>query len=134
MSDLKVIGAGLPCTGEPFPHPCTPFPPLTSLTFPLPSRRTGTASLRAALELLYHTKCFHMYEMLLSAQVSKEWIGAFEQLERGETVDFGPILAGYGCGVDSPIGDVYVQLAKQYPEAKVRDRASVFHVHPRAPS
>ncbi|ORY82358.1 P-loop containing nucleoside triphosphate hydrolase protein [Leucosporidium creatinivorum] len=93
MGDLQVIGAGLP--------------------------RTGTASLRAALEILGYGKCYHMYEVLLLTDRSKQWISAFQQLERGETVDWRPIFAGYQSGVDSPVGDVYIELAKQFPEAKV---------------
>jgi hypothetical protein len=82
----------------------------------------GTASLRAALEILGFTKCYHMYEVLLRTERSKQWISAFQQLERGETVDWRPIFAGYQSGVDSPVGDVYIEVAKQFPEAKVSAR------------
>lgn len=61
----------------------------------------------------------HMWTCWASAPLSKSWMDALERLSMGEEVDLRPLVEGYGAGVDTPVSDVYIELAKQFPEAKV---------------
>lgn len=46
---------------------------------------------------------------------------ACERLSMGENVDeqLRALVEGYGSGVDTPVSDVYIELARVFPEAKV---------------
>merc|ERR1712038_1163141 len=115
MSSLKVIGAG--------------------------SSRTGTRSLKYALEILYSdethaSKCYHADEWLGNYSHIKEWGRFFHQKlasassasnpggSRGGAMaepklDFGLLFIGHDCAVDAPIYVVYKELLAKYPSAKV---------------
>ena len=93
---LKVIGAGLP--------------------------RTGTLSMKAALEQLGFGRCYHMTEVFDAPWRSEAWTRCF----KGEPVDWDQVFEGFGAAVDAPACVVWPALAERYPEAKVvltvRDR------------
>lgn len=77
--------------------------------------RTGTESLKAALERLEFGPCDHMFELLKSTHR----VPLLEALERGDEIDFDSLFDGFGSAVDFPYAMYYRQLMAAYPEAKV---------------
>jgi hypothetical protein len=77
--------------------------------------RTGTESLKLALEQLGFDKCYHAYELLNNPEQTIYW----EQLQRGEKTDYDALFEGYQAAVDYPVCYHYRQLMEQYPDAKV---------------
>ena len=86
---LKVIGAGL--------------------------GRTGTLSLKVALEELGFSKCYHMTEVFAHQGHAQVWDAA----ARGEPVDWEALFRGYRATVDWPGCNFYKEFLRLYPEAKV---------------
>ena len=60
--------------------------------------RTGTMSLKAALERLGYGPCYHMIDLLESPERAPGWRAAAE----GEEVDWDSLLDGYEATVDWP--------------------------------
>ena len=91
MTDLQVIGAGL--------------------------GRTGTLSLREALEQLGFAPCHHMYVTLEQGHVSNLW----KHVRNGQDVDMNlkRIFAGFGATVDSPGCLFFEKFLEWNPHAKV---------------
>ena len=85
---LKVIGAGL--------------------------GRTGTLSLKLALEQLGFGPCYHMTEVLMEPSRGVLWVRAAD----GQA-DWDAIFAGYESMVDYPGCSFWRELAQFYPSAKV---------------
>jgi hypothetical protein len=81
--------------------------------------RTGTLSLKSALETLGYGPCYHMSVMMRNPSHAGFWAGAAERAGRGEVVDWEILLAGYGASVDWPGCVFYEELARAYPGAKV---------------
>ncbi|MCC5950799.1 MAG: sulfotransferase family protein [Acidimicrobiia bacterium] len=77
--------------------------------------RTGTLSLKAALETIGLGPCYHMQEVLKRPS----HIGAWHDVGRGIAVDWERLFAGFASTVDFPASVVYRQLLDVYPEAKV---------------
>lgn len=77
--------------------------------------RTGTASLKRALELLGFNPCYHMEEVFSH----REHIPTWEAATRGEPVDWGPFFQGWEATVDWPGCTFYKEILAAYPEAKV---------------
>lgn len=77
--------------------------------------RTGTLSLKLALEQLRLGRCFHMVELMENPNLLPHW----DRVGRGESVDWGEVFDGYGATVDWPSCSFYKQLAEHYPDAKV---------------
>jgi hypothetical protein len=77
--------------------------------------RTGTLSLKSALEELGFIKCYHMIEVLARMDDARTWDAA----SRGEPVDWDRLFDGYRATVDWPGCSFYRELLQQYPEAKV---------------
>lgn len=86
---LKVIGAGL--------------------------GRTGTLTLKTALEQLGFGPCHHMVEVF----ANPAQMGFWRRAAIGEAVDWEEVFAAYGSSVDWPSAHFYKALADRYPEAKV---------------
>jgi hypothetical protein len=88
--------------------------------------RTGTLSLKGALEQLGYVKCHHMLEVIKNPEQNAAWMAA----ARGDTVDWDALLDGYQAAVDWPACHFYRELADYYPDAKVvltvRDPAAWF--------
>jgi len=76
--------------------------------------RTGTASLKAALELLGFGPCYHMFEIRRSPWKAGDWLPAV----RGEALDWEKVFRGYRSAVDWPTCNFYVALAQAYPDAR----------------
>jgi hypothetical protein len=76
--------------------------------------RTGTMSLKLALEALGFGPCYHMAEVFKNPQAPGWWIDAAEGRP-----DWEKIFAGYNATVDWPNATFYAELAEAYPRAKV---------------
>ena len=77
--------------------------------------RTGTLSLKFALEELGYGPCYHMEEVMGSAADVDAWYG----FAQGDPVDWHQLFEGYGAAVDFPASVVYRQLLVAFPDAKV---------------
>ena len=77
--------------------------------------RTGTMSLKLALERLLEQPCYHMLEVFSHLEHAPTWEAAFN----GEQVDWEPVLGGYAAIVDWPGAGVWRQLAARSPDAIV---------------
>ncbi|KZO97741.1 hypothetical protein CALVIDRAFT_597227 [Calocera viscosa TUFC12733] len=88
--------------------------------------RTGTSSLKEALEILGFGPCHHMAE--LPGRMGRCW--AFVDAYHGKPTDWRVLMAGWGSTVDHPTADFVPELIVAFPEAKVilteRDNASVW--------
>ena len=86
---LKVIGAGL--------------------------GRTGTLSLKMALEELGFVKCYHMIEVI----GHPDHISVWDAAARGEKVDWEKLFEGYQATVDWPGCELFEEYTRLWPDAKV---------------
>jgi hypothetical protein len=77
--------------------------------------RTGTLSLKAALERIGYGPCYHMIEVLVSPERGRHWL---EQARSGSQ-DWDAIFRGYRATVDWPAAAVWRELVRRYPNAKV---------------
>ncbi|MEV6502791.1 sulfotransferase family protein [Streptomyces prunicolor] len=77
--------------------------------------RTGTLSLKAALERLGCGPCHHMQEVFSHQETISHW----ERAARGEGVDWQEIYGPYRSTVDWPGSRFWRELADFYPSAKV---------------
>jgi hypothetical protein len=77
--------------------------------------RTGTLSLKVALEQLGYTKCHHMMEVMGSPTQPGLW----HRLVDGGAPDWDAIFDGYRATVDWPACAWWRELAERYPDAKV---------------
>lgn len=78
--------------------------------------RTGTTSLKVALEQLGFGPCYHMFDVVNDEQRLAQW-------ERivcdGQPPDWEAVFAGYGSAVDGPCAIYYRQIMAAFPDAKV---------------
>jgi hypothetical protein len=86
---LSVIGAGMP--------------------------RTGTLSLKIALEQLGFGPCHHMTELFTHPHLVPLWEQAFD----GTLGDFEEIFKDYNATTDQPAAPLWDKLAARYPDAKI---------------
>lgn len=77
--------------------------------------RTGTMSLKAALEELGFGPCYHMTELFAHPEHADSWDAA----RRGEPVDWDGFLGDYEATVDWPGCTFYEELMERYPDANV---------------
>jgi hypothetical protein len=77
--------------------------------------RTGTLSLKLALNELGFGPCYHMTEVFSHPEHIPIWVAA----AHGEPVDWNEIFADYRATVDWPACDFYQELMQAYPDAKV---------------
>jgi hypothetical protein len=77
--------------------------------------RTGTHSLKLALEQLGFSKCYHMMELFNNP----DGIAYFNKAEAGEQVDWDSLFTGYQSAVDYPVARYYKEVFAKYPDAKV---------------
>ena len=77
--------------------------------------RTGTMSLKVALEELGLGPCYHMVELMNHPEHVPLW----EAATRGEPVEWEKIFGGYQSTVDWPAAAFYKELVEVYPDAKV---------------
>jgi len=81
--------------------------------------RTGTLSLKAALEELGFGPCYHMVELFENPEHVEFWDEAPDKVARGEPVDWEVVFSGYEATVDWPGCFFYKELMQAYPDAKV---------------
>jgi hypothetical protein len=77
--------------------------------------RTGTLSLKAALERLGAGPCYHMIEVLTAPDRAGHWIEAMHT----DAPDWEAIFDGYRATVDWPAAAWWRELVERYPDAKV---------------
>lgn len=77
--------------------------------------RTGTMSLKAALEKLGFDPCYHMTEVFENGGHIPLW----EAATRGESIEWEEIFKNYRATVDWPGAAFYERLMERYPDAKV---------------
>jgi len=90
--------------------------------------RTGTNSLKVALEQLLGGPCHHMFEIVTHPAQMPEWTNAIE----GGSVDWSTMPLGYVALVDWPGASFWPELSAANPEALVllslRDPESWYRV------
>jgi hypothetical protein len=77
--------------------------------------RTGTASMKLALEQLGLDPCYHMAEVIQAPERIDDWA----RVANGEPVDWDEVFRGYQATVDWPATAVWKELVDAYPDAKV---------------
>jgi hypothetical protein len=77
--------------------------------------RTGTLSLKVALEELGFARCYHMTDVLAHPEHAPLW----EAAARGEPIDWEALFQGYQATVDWPGCAFYEAFMRRYPDAKV---------------
>ncbi|MEV4219056.1 sulfotransferase family protein [Nonomuraea sp. NPDC049725] len=86
---LEVIGAGFP--------------------------RTGTSSMKAALERLGFGPCFHMFDVMTKPGIAERWA----PLAGDAQPDWARVFDGYRSSQDWPASHFYRSQAEAFPDAKV---------------
>lgn len=81
--------------------------------------RTGTMSIKAALEELGFGPCYHMTELFDKPGHVGFWDEAVDAVKRGEPVEWGTVFSGYEATLDWPGCLFYEELMESYPNAKV---------------
>jgi len=86
--------------------------------------RTGTHSLKLALERLVGEPCYHMIEVF----GHPDHVAMWHEAVRGNMPDWDELFAGYGAAVDWPAAAFWKEQSEAYPEALIllstRDSAS----------
>jgi hypothetical protein len=77
--------------------------------------RTGTKSLKVALEQLGFGPCHHMHENIERPELVSHW----QNVAAGKPVDWKEVFAGYRSQVDWPGAHVWRELSAAFPDAKV---------------
>jgi len=77
--------------------------------------RTGTRSLKTALEELGFGRCYHMEEVMKNPRHLKYWAGI---METGQA-DWETLFKGYQSAADWPVAAYYRDLMAVYPDAKI---------------
>lgn len=77
--------------------------------------RTGTLSMKYALEMLGFNKCYHMMEVSMNPHHMRYWM----DLAAGRPIDWEAMFDGYQATVDWPSANFWREQLAQYPEAKV---------------
>lgn len=89
--------------------------------------RTGTRSLKKALEILYGKRCYHASEMIAKHKDHFNiWFDILEKMQEDPEFIVNPdiirtLFAGYHVVTDQPASILYRQLMNIYPNAKVSD-------------
>lgn len=78
--------------------------------------RTGTTSLKAALDVLGLGPSFHMFDIVSDEQRLRQWESVVCD---GERPDWNALFDGCRSAVDGPCAVYYEQLAEAFPDAKV---------------
>lgn len=78
--------------------------------------RTGTESMKRALEMLGYGPCYHMYEVMPEPTRYQTWLDLYDDRI---APDWDAIFEGYQATVDWPACAYWRDLAAHFPEAKV---------------
>ncbi len=77
--------------------------------------RTGTTSLKRALEILGFGPCYHMQTAMTRLGHSRFWLRAHAR----RNADFRRFFRGYGAAIDWPACEFYRELLEAFPDARV---------------
>ena len=77
--------------------------------------RTGTKSLKLALEQLGYTPCHHMIEVRTTPGQIDHW----HDIAFGKPVDWHEVFAGFQAAVDWPSCNYWREMAAAFPAAKI---------------
>ena len=77
--------------------------------------RTGTLSLKLALERLLGAPCYHMTEVFAHPEHVALWHAA----ARDEPVDWRALFDGYAAAVDWPVGSFWPEVSEAFPDALI---------------
>jgi Sulfotransferase domain len=77
--------------------------------------RTGTTSLKAALEILLGAPCYHMFEVFQRPKDIAVWHGAV----RGHQPDWSVFFQDYRACVDWPGASFWKEIANSFPDSLV---------------
>ncbi len=77
--------------------------------------RTGTLSLKTALEQLGFAKCHHMKEVIPNRQQMNFW----HAISRNKKVDWEEVFEGFEACVDWPSCKFFEELHQLHPDSKV---------------
>ena len=75
--------------------------------------RTGTMSLKVALERLLGGRCYHMAEVMNRPEHVPLW----RQAAGGTLPDWNELFRGYRAAVDWPACSFWPELSKAFPDA-----------------
>ena len=76
--------------------------------------RTGTLSLKRALDELGFGPTYHMQEVMRRPSHVRRWL---DYAQTGEA-DWDALFANFGAGVDYPVSCVWEELAAHYPKRR----------------
>jgi Sulfotransferase domain len=76
--------------------------------------RTGTFSLKRALEILGFGPCYHMDELFRRPEHVRIWANATD-----DELDFGALFETYASALDAPVCHFWRQIRDAHPKAKV---------------
>jgi hypothetical protein len=77
--------------------------------------RTGTMSLKLALEQLLDAPCYHMLEVFEHPEHVEMW----HRAALGDMPDWDALFAGYGAAVDWPMASFWYEISEAYPDALI---------------
>lgn len=81
--------------------------------------RTGTLSIKAALEELGYKPCWHIEDMTRRHGRSESPLRLWQQLAEGGRMDWTKLLDGFRAGSDFPLCFYYRELMECFPTARV---------------
>jgi len=77
--------------------------------------RTGSLSLKLALEKLGYKPCYHILDVLGNPGIIKIWLS----IASGKTIDWKKLFRNYRAGLDYPFPTHYQEYLDAFPEVKV---------------
>lgn len=81
--------------------------------------RTGTLSLKIALETLGLGPCHHWVELTRHPSLARRWVDALRNLHNARPVDWDIVFQGYKSSVDWPGCSFSRELKLAYPDTKI---------------
>jgi hypothetical protein len=81
--------------------------------------RTGTLSLKTALETLGYSPCYHMTTVIAQPERIGAWKEVADRQARRKPIDWEAVFGGFQATVDWPGCTYWRELTAAYPEAKV---------------
>ena len=77
--------------------------------------RTGTDSMREALDMLGFGPCHHMFEVNANEEQKRLW----RAFVKGTPMPWNPLFEGYASCIDWPSAHYWPELVSAYPNARV---------------
>lgn len=80
--------------------------------------RSGTMSLKGAIEQLGANPCFHMIDLIMGESKERD-LAYWERIAAGEDVDWHEVFDGWQATVDWPACRYWRELAEAFPDAPI---------------